>query len=93
MRQKRFSLFQLLLAVALTAAVVLAAGALAVNYLLCGAGGRSLVEAWHLINTRFVGEYDQEAVIDGALEGMVNALGDRWSYTLTAEELAAIRSV
>ena len=31
MRQKRFSLFQLLLAAALTAAVVLAAGALAVN--------------------------------------------------------------
>ena len=89
MRQKRFSLFQLLLAVALTAAVVLAAGALAVNCLLGGAGGRSLVEAWHLINTRFVGEYDEEAVIDGALEGMVNALGDRWSYTLTAEELAA----
>ena len=68
MRQKRFSLFQLLLAAALTAAVVLAAGALAVNYLLGGAGGRSLVEAWHLINTRFVGEYDQDAVIDGALE-------------------------
>ena len=56
-----------------------------------GAGGRSLVEAWHLINTRFVGEYDEEgeAVIDGALEGMVNALGDRWSYTLTADELSA----
>ena len=89
MRQKRFSLFQLLLAVALTAAVVLAAGTLAVNYLLGGAGGRSLVEAWHLINTRFVGEYDEEAVIDGALEGMVNALGDRWSYTLTADELSA----
>ena len=89
MRQKRFSLFQLLLAAALTAAVVLAAGALAVNYLLGGAGGRSLVEAWHLINTRFVGEYDEEAVIDGALEGMVNALGDRWSYTLTADELSA----
>ena len=89
MRQKRFSLFQLLLAAALTAAVVLAAGALAVNYLLGGAGGRSLVEAWHLINTRFVGEYDQDAVIDGALEGMVNALGDRWSYTLTADELSA----
>ena len=89
MRQKRFSLFQLLLAAALTAAVVLAAGALAVNYLLGGAGGRSLVEAWHLINTRFVEEYDQEAVIDGALEGMVNALGDRWSYTLTADELSA----
>ena len=89
MRQKRFSLFQLLLAAALTAAVVLAAGALAVNHLLGGAGGRSLVEAWHLINTRFVGEYDQDAVIDGALEGMVNALGDRWSYTLTADELSA----
>ena len=89
MRQKRFSLFHLILAVCLTAAVTLSAGALTVNHLLGGAGGRSLVEAWRLINTRFVGEYDGDAVIDGALEGMVNALGDRWSYTLTAEELAA----
>ena len=88
MRQKRFSLLQLLLAAALTAAVVLAGGALLLSQLM-GSGGRSLVEALHLINTRFVGEYDEEAVIDGALEGMVNALGDRWSYTLTADELAA----
>ena len=88
MRQKRFSLLQLFLAAALTAAVVLAGGALLLSQLM-GSGGRSLVEALHLINTRFVGEYDEEAVIDGALEGMVNALGDRWSYTLTADELAA----
>ena len=89
MRQKRFSLFQMLLAVVLTAAVVLAAGAVVMNHRLGGAGGRSLLEAWRLINTRFVGEYDGDAVVDGALEGMVAALGDRWSYTLTAEELAA----
>ena len=89
MRQKRFSLFQMLLAVVLTAAVVLAAGAVVMNHLLGGAGGRSLLEAWRLINTRFVGEYDGDAVVDGALEGMVAALGDRWSYTLTEEELAA----
>ena len=89
MRQKRFSLFQMLLAVVLTAAVVLAAGAVVMNHRLGGAGGRSLLEAWRLINTRFVGEYDGDAVVDGALEGMVAALGDRWSYTLTEEELAA----
>ncbi len=88
MLKKQFSLLHLLLAAALTAAAVLAGGALLLSQLM-GSGGRSLVEALYLINTRFVGEYDEDAVVDAALEGMVEALGDRWSYTLTAEELAA----
>ena len=50
MRQKRFSLFQLLLAAALTAAVVLAAGALAVPCPLRGARRRPPVQACPLTN-------------------------------------------
>ena len=88
MRQKRFSLLHLLLAVLLTAAAVLAGGTLLLNRSL-GAGGRSLVEALNLVNTLFVGEYDETEVVDAALEGMVSGLGDRWSYYLTADELAA----
>ena len=54
-----------------------------------GEGGRSLVEGLRLVNTLFVGEYDETEVVDAALEGMVSRLGDRWSYYLTAEELEA----
>ena len=86
MRKKRFSLAQLLLAIALTAAAVLGCGLLAVRAWM-GEGGRSLVEGLRLVNTLFVGEYDETEVVDAALEGMVSRLGDRWSYYLTAEEL------
>ena len=86
MRKKRFSLAQLLLAIALTAAAVLGCGLLAVRAWM-GEGGRSLVEGLRLVNTLFVGEYDETEVVDAALEGMVSGLGDRWSYYLTAEEL------
>ena len=88
MRKKRFSLAQLLLAIALTAAAVLGCGLLAVRAWM-GEGGRSLVEGLRLVNTLFVGEYDETEVVDAALEGMVSGLGDRWSYYLTADELEA----
>ena len=54
MRKKRFSLAQLLLAIALTAAAVLGCGLLAVRAWM-GEGGRSLVEGLRLVNTLFVG--------------------------------------
>ena len=88
MRKKRFSLAQLLLAIALTAVAVLGCGLLAVRAWM-GEGGRSLVEGLRLVNTLFVGEYDETEVVDAALEGMVSGLGDRWSYYLTADELEA----
>ena len=46
-------------------------------------------EARELILSRFVGETDGETLTDGALRGMVEAVGDRWSYYMTAEEYAA----
>ena len=88
MRKKRFSLAQLLLAIALTTVAVLGCGLLAVRAWM-GEGGRSLVEGLRLVNTLFVGEYDETEVVDAALEGMVSGLGDRWSYYLTADELEA----
>ena len=47
------------------------------------------MEGLRLVNTLFVGEYDETEVVDAALEGMVSGLGDRWSYYLTADELEA----
>ena len=39
-----------------------------------------------IISGSYVGETDWTAVADGAAEGMIDALGDRWSYYMTAEE-------
>jgi len=51
----------------------------------------TLLEAWGIVNTRFVGEYDKETAIDSALEGMVKGLGDRWSYYVNEEQNIAQR--
>ena len=88
MRKKRFSLIHLLLLVLLTVAVTAGVG-LAVLYQMVGKEGLSLLEGLHLINEKFVGEYDEGEVVDAALEGMVEGLGDRWSYFLTEEEYEA----
>ena len=39
-----------------------------------------------LLNRYFIGEVDQEKLEDAAASAMVSALGDRWSYYMTAEE-------
>ena len=88
MRKRMFTPLHLLLAVALTAALCIG-GALAAVRLWLGPCGASLAQAWKLVEDRFVGEYDEAEAVDSALEGLVAGLGDRWSYTLTAEELAA----
>ncbi len=47
-----------------------------------------LEEAKSEIETKFIGEYDETELKDAAVEGMVNALGDQWSYYLSADEYA-----
>ena len=88
MRKKRFSLIHLLLLVLLTVVVTVGVG-LGVLYQMVGKEGLSLLEGLHLINEKFVGEYGEGEVVDAALEGMVEGLGDRWSYFLTEEEYGA----
>ena len=39
-----------------------------------------------LILERFIGEADQTAMEDAAAEGMIEALGDRWSYYIPADQ-------
>lgn len=48
-----------------------------------------LEEARQQIETKFIGEYDPETLKDAAIKGMVSALGDRWSYYLSADEYSA----
>ena len=51
-----------------------------------------LVEAADLIERSFIGTADREAMTDAAISAMVDSLGDRWSYYLTAESLARYRN-
>lgn len=88
MRTKRFSALHLIILLPVT--MLLTAGVLlAVFYGIFGKEGLSLLEGLYLANSRFVGEYDETQVVDSALSGMVDGLGDRWSYYLTEEEYEA----
>lgn len=49
-------------------------------------GQTKLDELQSLLSEYYIGEMDPKAIEDGAAQGMVNALGDRWSYYMTAEE-------
>ena len=88
MRTKRFSALHLIILLPVT--MLLTAGVLlAVFYGIFGKEGLSLLGGLYLVNSRFVGEYDETQVVDSALSGMVDGLGDRWSYYLTEEEYEA----
>lgn len=88
MRTKRFSALHLIILLPVT--MLLTVGVLlAVFYGIFGKEGLSLLEGLYLVNSRFVGEYDGTQVVDSALSGMVDGLGDRWSYYLTEEEYEA----
>lgn len=88
MRTKRFSALHLIILLPVT--MLLTAGVLlAIFYGIFGKEGLSLLEGLYLVNSRFVGEYDETQVVDSALSGMVDGLGDRWSYYLTEEEYEA----
>lgn len=42
-----------------------------------------------VIDRQFIGDADQTKIQDAAAEGMIEALGDRWSYYISAQEYAA----
>lgn len=86
--EKRYSRRHMLLAALGGVLTTLAVGILAL-WIILGPQALSLLEAWGIVRTVFVGEYDPERVVDAALSGMVIGTEDRWSYYLTAEEYAA----
>ena len=90
MKIKRFSLLSIIITAALSVLVTLGAVALAL-WLRLGTPGLAVVSGFLHINDRFVGEYDKDAVADAALNGMVESLGDRWSYYADPETYAALR--
>ena len=71
--------------------LVAAVSAFAAIMLWGGSGYSKLSELEWVINNRFVGQADMEQARDAAAEAMVDALGDRWSYYVSAEEYAAYK--
>lgn len=71
--------------------VALAASALTLFFVLASMqkGQSKLIELENLIMDKFIGEADQTAMEDAAADAMVNALQDRWSYYIPADEFAA----
>lgn len=54
-----------------------------------GSGETKLNRLEDLIGEKFIGEVDTVEIQDAAADAMVNALGDRWSYYIPADEYAA----
>lgn len=57
-----------------------------------GSGGAEFLAKLDLMRriteSEYVGQVDMDAVTDNACRGVISALGDRWSYYMTAEEYA-----
>ena len=47
---------------------------------------RSMLQTVNMIHSQFVGDYDWHEVVNGSMDYMVNAFGDRWSYFLREDE-------
>ena len=69
-REKRFTSSQMILAALGGAMAALATGILLL-WVVLGPYVLSLAEAWGLVQTQFVGEYEPDRVVDSALAGIV----------------------
>lgn len=52
-------------------------------------GTAKLTQLAGMIEEKFIGEVDEAAITDAAAEAMVDALGDRWSYYMSAQDYEA----
>lgn len=48
-------------------------------------------DAWHIVESEFYGEIDQQALIQGAIQGMVEALGDPYTQYIDPQHNAILR--
>lgn len=90
MKVKRFTVRSIIVTSALSVLVTLGAVAL-VLWLSIGTSELAVLAGMKCIESKFVGEYDKDVLADAALEGMVDSLGDRWSYYADAESYTALK--
>lgn len=69
--------------------VTVAVAAAAVSLSLWGQGESKLSELEQMVDRYFIGEADLDAARDAAASAFIDALGDRWSYYVSAEEYGA----
>ena len=69
--------------------VIVALVASFVSLTLWGQGNTKLAELENMVDRYFVGDPDLEAARDAAANAFIEALGDRWSYYVPADEYAA----
>ena len=90
-----YSIKTVIFACLLTAAAVAAGTLFGVYFAIGGSEGAAVLAkvsaVRRVIDAGFVGQTDWTAVSDAAAEGMIDALDDRWSYYMTAEEYASYR--
>ena len=54
-----------------------------------GSWGRKLNQIKEMVDTYFIGEVDEDKLADAAAAGMIEGLGDEWSYYISADEYAS----
>ena len=69
--------------------VAVAVAASAVTLTLWGQGSSKLSEVEQMVDRYFIGDADLEAARDAAANAFIEALGDRWSYYVPADEYKA----
>ena len=69
--------------------ILVAAVASACTLFLWGVKNNKLAELESIIENKFIGDADMEEARDAAAAAMVDAIGDRWSYYISAEDYAA----
>lgn len=71
--------------------MLVAALASAATLALWGEKDTKFTELENILNGQFIGQADMEQARDAAASAMVQALGDRWSYYISAKEYAAFK--
>ena len=69
--------------------ILVAALSSVITIALVGGGSLKLVELDRIIQQRFIGDADMDTARDAATAAMVQSIGDRWSYYISAEQYAA----
>lgn len=85
MRQKKFQTIMSYILVATLASMLTLA---VTNEPAASRSQSKLEQLEQLLLEKFIGEADQTAMEDAAAEGMIAALGDRWSHYIPADEYA-----
>ena len=87
MKNKIITVISYILVAALAATIALSVEAVFDQPYVSGESKLNQLEA--LILDKFIGDADQTGIEDAAAEAMIGALGDRWSYYISAADYAA----